>query len=59
MKVNPGKYHILLSTKNAIDVILKGHARLARVKSFLKSQQIVIEGLINIFLTHAIKLAKK
>ena len=39
MKVNPGKCHILLSTKIRLMCILKEHVlRLARVKSFLQSQ---------------------
>ena len=39
IKFTPGKCHIRLSTKNAIDVHLEGTCiRLARVKCFLESQ---------------------
>ena len=60
MKVNPGKCHILLSTKNVTDVHHEGACITSSL--FKKLLGITIDSdlnLTNLFLTYAIKLAKK
>ena len=59
MKVNPGKCHILLSTKNPIDVHLEGACIMSSSCENLPRITIDADLKFDIFLTYAIKLAKK
>ena len=59
MKVNPGKCHILLSTKFPIDVHLEGECIMSSSCENLPGITIDADLKFDIFLTYAIKLAKK
>ena len=59
MKVNPGKCHILISTKNPIDVHFEGACIMSSSCENLLGITIDSDWKFDIFLTYAIKLAKK